>query len=46
MARSRSPIYKDLWEQAKQETAVKRDIALKDIVDFSLLRQVAKEMGR
>ena len=37
---------KDLLEQAKQETGVKRDVALKEIVDFSLLRQVAKEIGR
>lgn len=36
----------DLLEQAKQETGVKRDIALNDIVDFSLLRQVTKEMSR
>jgi ABC-type nitrate/sulfonate/bicarbonate transport system substrate-binding protein len=37
---------KDLLEQAKQETGIKREIALKDIVDFSLLRQVTKEMSR
>jgi NitT/TauT family transport system substrate-binding protein len=37
---------KDLLEQAKQETGVKRDVALKEIVDFSLLRQLAKEIGR
>jgi len=37
---------KDLLEQAKQETGVKREIALKDIVDFSVLRQVTKELGR
>ncbi|MGE5305442.1 MAG: ABC transporter substrate-binding protein [Alphaproteobacteria bacterium] len=36
----------DLLEQAKQETGVKRDIALNDIVDFSPLRQVTKEMSR
>jgi len=36
----------DLLEQAKQETGVKRDIALNDIVDFPLLRQVTKEMSR
>jgi hypothetical protein len=37
---------KDLLEQAKQETGVKREIALKDIVDFSLLRQATREMSR
>jgi sulfonate transport system substrate-binding protein len=37
---------KDLLEQAKQETGIKRDIALKEIVDYSPLRQVTKEMGR
>ena len=37
---------KDLLEQAKQETGAKRDIALKEIVDYSLLRQVTREMGR
>jgi hypothetical protein len=37
---------KELLEQAKQETATKREIALKDIVDFSLLRQVTKEISR
>jgi hypothetical protein len=34
---------KDLLEQAKQETGTKRDIALKEIVDYSLLRQVTRE---
>jgi ABC-type nitrate/sulfonate/bicarbonate transport system substrate-binding protein len=37
---------KDLLEQARQETSVKREIALTDIVDFSLLRQATKEMSR
>ncbi len=37
---------RDLLEQAKQETGTKREIALKDIVDYSLLRQVSKEIGR
>ena len=36
---------KDL-EQARQETGTKREIVLKDIVDYSLLRQVSTEMGR
>jgi hypothetical protein len=33
-------------EQAKLETGTKREIILKDVVDYSLLRQVTKEMGR
>jgi len=37
---------KDLLEQARQETGTKREIVLKDIVDYSLLRQVSREMGR
>jgi NitT/TauT family transport system substrate-binding protein len=37
---------KELLEQTKQETGTKRDIALKDIVDYSLLRQVMSEMSR
>lgn len=37
---------KDLLEQAKHETGAKRDIALKETVDYSLLRQVTREMGR
>ena len=37
---------KDLLEQATQETGTKREIVLKDIVDYSLLRQVSREMGR
>jgi hypothetical protein len=37
---------KDLLEQAKQETGTRRAIALKDIVDYSLLRQVTKEISR
>jgi NitT/TauT family transport system substrate-binding protein len=40
------PELKELLEQAKQETGTKREIALKDIVDYSLLRQVAREIGR
>jgi ABC-type nitrate/sulfonate/bicarbonate transport system substrate-binding protein len=34
-----------LLEETKQETGVKRAIALKDIVDYSLLRRAAKEIG-
>jgi NitT/TauT family transport system substrate-binding protein len=37
---------KDLLEQARQETGTRREIVLKDIVDYSLLRQVSREMGR
>ncbi len=37
---------KELLEQAKLETGAKRGIALKDIVDYSLLRQVTQEMSR
>jgi ABC-type nitrate/sulfonate/bicarbonate transport system substrate-binding protein len=37
---------KDLLEQAKHETGTKRDVALKEIVDYSLLRQVTRETGR
>ena len=35
----------ELLEETKQETGVKRAIALKDIVDYSLLRRAAKEIG-
>lgn len=38
-------ILKDLLEQTKQETGVKKDIAVKDIVDYSVVRRVAKEIG-
>jgi hypothetical protein len=37
---------KELLEQAKQETGTKRKIVLEEIVDYSLLRQVAREIGR
>jgi NitT/TauT family transport system substrate-binding protein len=37
-------VLKDLLEQTKQETGVKKDINLKDIVDYSLVRQIHKEM--
>jgi NitT/TauT family transport system substrate-binding protein len=37
---------KDLLEQARRETGTKRELVLKDIVDYSLLRQVSREMGR
>jgi len=35
----------DLLEETKQEAGVKRAVALKDIVDYSLLRRAAKEIG-
>jgi ABC-type nitrate/sulfonate/bicarbonate transport system substrate-binding protein len=34
-----------LLEETKQEAGVKRAIALRDIVDYSLLRRAAKEIG-
>ncbi|HYA30952.1 MAG TPA: ABC transporter substrate-binding protein [Acidobacteriota bacterium] len=34
---------KDLLEQTKAETGVKKDINIRDIVDYSLVRQVQKE---
>ena len=36
-------VLKDLLEQTKLETGVKKDINIRDIVDYSLLRQVQKE---
>jgi NitT/TauT family transport system substrate-binding protein len=38
-------ILEDLLEQTKQETGVKKSIAVKDIVDYSIVRRVAKEIG-
>jgi len=38
-------ILQDLLEQTKQETGVKKNITVKDIVDYSILRRVAKEIG-
>jgi ABC-type nitrate/sulfonate/bicarbonate transport system substrate-binding protein len=35
----------ELLEETKQEAGVKRAIALRDIVDYSLLRRAAKEIG-
>jgi NitT/TauT family transport system substrate-binding protein len=34
-----------LLDEAKQETGVKRTIAVRDIVDYSILRRAAKEIG-
>jgi len=36
---------RDLLEQTKQEVGVKKLMAVKDIVDYSLLRRAAKEIG-
>jgi ABC-type nitrate/sulfonate/bicarbonate transport system substrate-binding protein len=38
-------ILQDLLDQTKQETGVKKNITVKDIVDYSILRRVAKEIG-
>jgi sulfonate transport system substrate-binding protein len=38
-------ILEDLLEQTKQETGVKKNIAVRDIVDYSMVRRVAKEIG-
>lgn len=37
---------RELLEQTKLETATKRDVALKDIVDYTWVRQIGKELGR
>ena len=36
-------VLKDLLEFTKQETGVKKDFALRDIVDYSFVRQINKE---
>lgn len=36
---------RELLEQTRQEVGVKKPIAVKDIVDYSLLRRAAKEIG-
>ena len=36
-------VLKDLLEQTKNDTGVKKDINLRDIVDYSLVRQIHKE---
>ena len=38
------PVLKDLLEQTKIETGVKKDINIRDIVDYSLVRQIQKEI--
>jgi hypothetical protein len=35
----------ELLEETKQEAGVKKPMAVKDIVDYSLLRRAAKEIG-
>jgi NitT/TauT family transport system substrate-binding protein len=37
-------VLKDLLEQTKLETGVKKELNIRDIVDYSLLRQVQKEI--
>ncbi|MBI2988711.1 MAG: ABC transporter substrate-binding protein [Deltaproteobacteria bacterium] len=37
-------VLSDLLDQVKRETGVKREIAVRDIVDYQLLREVAREM--
>ena len=37
-------VLKFLLEQTKQETGVKKEINIRDIVDYSLVRQIHKEM--
>ena len=37
-------VLKDLLEQTKAETGVKREINIRDIVDYSLVRQIHKEV--
>ena len=37
-------VLKDLLEQTKHETGVKKDINMRDIVDYSLVRQVQREV--
>jgi ABC-type nitrate/sulfonate/bicarbonate transport system substrate-binding protein len=37
---------RELLEQTKLETATKRDVTLKDIVDYTWVRQIGKELGR
>ena len=35
----------ELLEQTNQEAGIKRPITLKDLVDYSILRRAAKEIG-
>jgi len=36
-------VLKDLLEQTKLETGVKKEINVRDIVDYSLVRQIHRE---
>jgi len=36
-------VLKDLLEQTKLETGVKKEINIRDIVDYSLVRQIQRE---
>ena len=39
------PVLKDLLDQTKQEAGVKRELTIKEIIDYTWVRQVAKEIG-
>ena len=39
-------VLEDLLERTKKETGIKRDIAVQDIVDYRLLREVSGTVGR
>ena len=39
-------VLRDLIEQTKQETGVKKAIDFRDIIDYSLIRQLHKELIR
>ena len=39
------PVLKDLLDQTKQEAGVKKELAIKEIIDYTWVRQVAKEIG-
>ena len=38
-------VSKDLLEFTKQETGVKKDFVLRDIADYSFVRQINSEIG-
>ena len=40
------PVLEDLLERTKKETGIKRDIAVQDIVDYRLLREISGTAGR
>lgn len=39
-------VLKELLDQTRQETGVKKDLAVKDVIDYTLVREVAREIGR